>query len=176
MEVLYWLIPPLRDALMVRVQRKMHAKDATHNLEFLDWWEVFRKVAPRQLIIAGPSIGWLRNVYKTGVVTYTSKGPYMDHADVLIISGTSDSLVSTEKIHSFYDHISELPAGKTVYSAKTDTQVPAVFAEHVVNSTKAHRRHIIITDGRHELWAETRATVDMMLAEVQAFASRQRVG
>jgi len=177
LEALYWAVPPLRDALMLRVKRKTLPKDASHNEEFLDWWEAFRRLAPRQLIIAGPSVGWLRNVYQAGVATYTQKGIHVDHTDVLVISGTSDLLVSTDKIHAFYDHISELPAGQTKYmqDAHTSPDRPVfLFAEHSVSSTNAHRRHVVIQDGRHELWAETLPVVDLMLEEVRAFVARAR--
>ncbi len=172
-ESLYWLFPVARDALIARLQKSSPPEDMSHNVLFIEWWENLRRLASRQLVVAGPSLGWIRSVYQAGVMSYTSKGAGLDNADILVLSAGSDTVVSLDKIHAFYEFVSGgvqstsgMPHGfesHGIFDLKTETRM--------TKKSNSLRRHIVVKECRHEMWAESSTIVNLVLEEVHAFVS-----
>jgi alpha-beta hydrolase superfamily lysophospholipase len=190
-EVLYWIVPNfLSDTLLVRIDYNLAKFDLnTSNAIFATFWDTMKNFCSRQLIFAGPSMRWLREVYRSGIDTYTNKGsPAVDNTDILVFTATNDTRVRNDMIEKFYEFISDgntpgsgyLPhlsrfvhphRSKEQNVINSNLQMKTQISYSHVKATGAVRRHVKFLDTRHELLTEPTYVLEAVLSEVQQFLS-----
>lgn len=189
-ELLYWLVPTRITGKfpLVRIP-KSNPSNLTHNKAFSLFWGQLRNLAKDQLLIAGPSMRWLREVYRTTFKSLSEKTLVIDNTDILILSASNDSFVKEESIMEFKTLICKdcktiredvdfqrysLRATKgggigTQAQNNADVSVCTKISHSRRSDTGATRRHVIFRDSFHEIWAETSYIVDTLMTEVKAF-------
>ena len=188
---LYNIIPTSLTALfpLVRISHDKERDDLTNNMELFSMWVELKKMASRQLVIAGPSMRWLFGVQAACDTALSAKTPVIDATDMLIISASGESRVIPEKVDEFYAFVADgeahdehfLPHSLGVREENQGGHLPSSVIEkkdnevytkvsHCLHREKsAVRRHVHYNNTYHEIWTEHDHVVDSLMLEVQSF-------
>lgn len=178
LQLLHYIIPHrFRNFLFVRVGKGLTPTPTTHDEQFrLGFWLTLRSLAPQNLIMAGPSLSWLLEVYRAGLRVLSTATTKADNADILVLTASDDALCSVDHMHAFFRHItadggSDPDVTYAPLEARDEKEqgVRAMVHDSFKGKNGAMRRHVAYENARHELLVEAAPVRDSVMTEINRF-------
>ena len=113
--VLHYVVPSSWfKRIAVRVDPEFNKENHTIDSKSFSFWYHFTRVAPRQLLAAGPSVGFYKEIVNAGQTLLSKKSTAMDNTDLLLLQADVDTIIDNDSVADFFEFVSEIDTTTTV--------------------------------------------------------------